>query len=398
MKATVFGISIAISLPMHVYSAALETSNQSIASFLQSNHYVEFSTAIVDANVSGHTDRPTANHSATFTETSTQDFVHDYVLSNAALKLQIQPNWSFGIIYDQPFGANLGYALAPIPAYQNTLINAVRLKMDTHNLSTILGYQPNTAWNFYTGLSHQTLKTHLKISGQLSSIVVDYMGETKTDAAQGWLTGISYQIPEYAFKTSITYRSKIRHKSLFHEQTNSNPTVSLFDITSDQNTTIETPQSVNIELQSAITSHSLLYGSLRWVNWQNFKIVSPLISSDRNPLVTLVDYQNDQWSSTLGFAYRLNEHWTSTLDVGWDSGTGNAASALNPSDGFYSIGLGGFYHFNTHLFIAGGIKYFQLNPAKASPNQNRSDNFWGALSSVNNNNAVAYGIKVGYRF
>jgi long-chain fatty acid transport protein len=36
----------------------------------------------------------------------------------------------------------------------------------------------------------------------------------KTKFRHGWLAGLSYQIPEYALKTAITYRSKINHQSI----------------------------------------------------------------------------------------------------------------------------------------------------------------------------------------
>ena len=85
-------------------------------------------------------------------------------------------------------------------------------------------------------------------------------------------------------------------------------------------------------------------------------------------------------------------------DIGRDSGTGNPASTLSPSDGFYSFGVGGFYNIHSHLFIAAGMKYLKLNKAKIQQVQNGSGSLFGPLSSVNNNNAVVYGVKVGYRF
>ncbi|TCB51083.1 hypothetical protein E0H80_06870 [Acinetobacter sp. ANC 4779] len=83
-----------------------------------------------------------------------------------ALKLQLDPNWSLGFIYDQPFGTNVGYALDPIPTSADNLVNAVHFKLDTNNLTTLVGYPPNQSWNVYRGLIYQSLKTHLKISAQ----------------------------------------------------------------------------------------------------------------------------------------------------------------------------------------------------------------------------------------
>ena len=398
MKATAFGISVCIFLPTQVFSAALETSNQSIAIFLQPKNYAEFSTVFVDANISGNTYRPEASNPSIYTETSTQDFVNPFYLSNAALKLQLDPHWSAGLIYEQPFATDIGYTLNPVASSPDDLVNAVRFKLDTDNLTALVGYQPNQSWNVYTGLSYQSLKTHLKISGQSMGLLVDYTGDLNKDSASGWLTGVSYQRPEYALQSSLTYRSKIRHRQHFQEQISTVPAIPLLNLPSGQNTTIETPQSVNLEFQTGITANHLIYGSVRWVNWQNFKITSPLISSDSNTPVTLVDYQTDQWSTTLGLAYVFNDKFTSTLDIGLDSGSGNPASTLSPSDDFYSFGVGGFYNIHTHLFIAAGIKYLKFNKAKIQQDQNGSGSLFGPLSSVNNNDAFVYGMKVGYRF
>ncbi|MFH7765721.1 outer membrane protein transport protein [Acinetobacter sp. BSP-28] len=398
MKATPFGISMCMFMPSYLYASALETSNQSIASFLQPHHYAEFSTAIVDANISGKTLRPDTNNPSTFTEISTPNFTHSFYLSNVALKLQVAPQWSFGLIYDQPFGTDIGYTLEPVVTSPADLVNAVHFKLDTHNLTALVGYQPSPFWNFYTGLSYQTLETQLKISGQSMGILADYVADTNQDPAMGWLTGISYQIPEYALKTSLTYRSKIRHKPQFHEQTSSIPEIPALNLSSTQHISIATPQSLNLEFQSGISPRNLVYTSLRWVNWKNFKMISPLMSSTESGPVNLVDYQKNQLSTTLGFAHILNEQWTTAVDIGLDSGIGNPASTLSPSDDYYSLGIGGVYHMHSNLFIAAGIKYFKLNKAKVEQNQQGSGNLFGVLSSVNHNKAIAYGLKLGYRF
>lgn len=214
----------------------------------------------------------------------------------------------------------------------------------------------------------------------------------------GWLAGINYQIPEYALKTSLTYRSKIQHTSQFYEQTSSIPAIPVLNLSSAQHISIDTPQSLNLEFKSGITPRNIVYTSLRWGNWKNFKMVSPLMSLDKATPVNLVDYQKNQLSATLGFAHIFHQQWTSALDIGMDSGIGNPASTLSPSDGYYSFGVGGFYNVQSNLFIAGGIKYFKLNKAKIETDEEGAGNLFGVLSSVNNNNAVAYGLKVGYRF
>jgi len=88
--------------------------------------------------------------------------------------------------------------------------------------------------------------------------------------------GVAYQVPELGRKVSLTYRSKIDH----HLKTNENgqslilaiekrtPSAAIFNVQSQ--TAIQTPQSVNLELQTALSKKLLVFGSFRWVNWKDF--------------------------------------------------------------------------------------------------------------------------------
>ncbi|WP_174558839.1 outer membrane protein transport protein [Acinetobacter bouvetii] len=276
-------------MPVQLYAAALETSNQSIASFLEPNDYAEVSTAIINAHIAGKTYRPDANNPSEFSEVSTPNFVKRFALSNVALKLQVQPEWSLGLIYDQPYTTDISYAFKPVLSSSAQLVNAVNFKTDSDNLTALLGYQPNLSWNYYGGVSYQNLDTQLQISGQSMGLLMDYSANAENDSAMGWLAGISYQIPAYALKTSLTYRSKIRHHPLLQEQIFSTPTILALNLSAARHINIETPQSVNFDFQSGINPNNLIYTSLRWVNWEKFKIISPLLSTTEP--VSLVDYK-----------------------------------------------------------------------------------------------------------
>ncbi|MEJ2897837.1 hypothetical protein [Acinetobacter sp. NS-4] len=106
-------------------------------------------------------------------------------------------------------------------------------------------------------------------------IQADYIANMDKDSALGWLAGISYQIPEYALKTSLTYRSKIQHTPQFYEQTSSIPAIPVLSLSSAQHISIDTPQSLNLEFQSGITPRNVIYTSLRWVNWKILKWFLP---------------------------------------------------------------------------------------------------------------------------
>lgn len=174
-------------------------------------------------------------------------------------------------------------------------------------------------------------------------------------------------------------------------------------------TLITTPQSVNLEIQSGLTANNIVYSQLRWVNWKDFEIqprqfgaVVDYAAQQYPELIkpfNLIDYKNNQWSAKLGIAHMLSDQWLTTADISWDSGNDNPAGTLNPSDGFYALGLGSLYNINKNSFISYGIKYFRFNKAKVidlDANNPITQN--STLSKVGRNTAFAHGIRVGYRF
>ena len=105
----------------------------------------------------------------------------------------------------------------------------------------------------------------------------------------------------------------------------------------------------------------------------------------------LVDYSDDQWSATVGLGHKFNAKWSGTAAVGWDSGAGNPVTTLGPVEGYWSVGLGGQYSPAENYFIQAGVKYFWLGDADAQTG--------GAVAgSFEDNTALGYGMKIGYRF
>ena len=110
----------------------------------------------------------------------------------------------------------------------------------------------------------------------------------------------------------------------------------------------------------------------------------------------LVAYTDDQWSVTTGVGRKLNEHWAGNVSVGWDSGAGNPVTTLGPTEGYWNVGLGLQYSPAANYFIAGGVKYFWLGDAQAQPGSAFGTSNY--VAEFSDNHALAYGMKIGYRF
>lgn len=289
------------------------------------------------------------------------------------------------------------------------------VEVDSQNLSFIAGFQPNKNWNIYGGAVYQTIKGKLALRGQAYSLYNGYDADIPEDGALGWLAGVSYQIPEIALKASVTYRSEIDHDVNINESIPTLPALALLGpsgaaaaaniAAASGETKITTPQSVNLDLQSGIMADTVAFANVRWVNWKDFSIRPykfGLVSEAVGPLVNrpngfnLVEYSDDQWSVNAGVGRKLSEQWAGNVSVGWDSGAGNPVTTLGPTEGYWNVGFGVQYSPTPATFISGGVKYFWLGDADAQTGAQAGSNDY--VASFEDNKAIAYGLKMGYRF
>lgn len=318
----IFILGIASICTSTLHAAAFDKTGQSVAAFLQLGNYFEASLGITDADLSGVESGTNPSHH------SISDIANTDYRPTAALKLQLALQYSFGLLYDQPFGADTeysgvnGFVATPkdtvmLPGITTTGLASATLghaptgnaksEFDIQNLSFILGYQPTKNWNLYAGPVYQTFKSQVELRGNVFSLYNGYDFHTKTVSDLGWLAGLAYQIPEKAVKVSLTYRSAITHK------VNATENAPLIDMLSTQQgrdlvnqhldymisigqmtpqkkaylnqiianlpeqedtgtTKFKSPDSVNLEFQTGLRQGTLLFGSLRWVNWSDLAL------------------------------------------------------------------------------------------------------------------------------
>ena len=158
-------------------------------------------------------------------------------------------------------------------------------------------------------------------------------------------------------------------------------------------------------MQSGIAPNTLAFANLRWVDWSSFairpgqfgavsKTVGPAVGKPNG--FDLVSYDKDQYSATVGVGRKFNDKWAGNVSLGWDSGTGEYATTLGPVDGNWNIGAGVQYSPTKNFYVGVGAKYLWLGDAKAQVSSKMgTPNYDGDFSG---NDAVAVGVKVGYRF
>lgn len=357
-------------------AAGLDRSGQSIAAFLQPGNYAEAGISILDPKVQSN-------------QLKVNDMAEDYYFPAAAIKVQATEHISIGLLYDQPFGAESLYpSNNPVFGANG---EATQVEVETHNLSALIGYQPTENWNFYAGPVWQTVEADISLRGQAyispkdpTKVLSGYDIKIHEEEAFGWLAGFAYQIPEIALKTSVTYRSEIKHKAKSVETHKLMPMLNV-----ESQLDAITPQSVNIDFQTGVAANTLAFANIRWVHWDQFAVTPKFLNSASGN--NLIDYSDDQWSATVGVGRKFNSHWSGSASVGYDSGAGNPVTTLGPTEGYWSVGLGGQYSPAENYFIQAGVKYFWLGDATARTGTTNVGEF-------EDNYALGYGLKIGYRF
>ncbi len=378
MKLNLIQTAILLSLipTTSTFAAGLDRSGQSISAFLQSGNYAEAGISVLDPDVQG------TSSVKGFEGERISDMAEDYYFPTAAIKIQATDKISLGLLYDQPFGADSQYPADTKSFSDRGEGTAVEVK--TNNITALIGYQPTENWNVYAGPVYQTVKANVSLRGAAYGALSGYDIKLKEEDAYGWLAGFAYSIPEIALKAAVTYRSEIKHEVETSESF-------AFGLLRPASTTTEvtTPQSVNIDLQTGIAQDTLAFANIRWVHWDQFAVTPDVLKAKSNN--NLIDYSDDQWSATVGLGRKFNAKWSGTAAIGWDSGAGNPVTTLGPTEGYWSVGLGGQYSPAENYFIAGGVKYFWLGDAQAQTGGKVAGNF-------EDNTAIGYGMKIGYRF
>lgn len=344
-----------------VHAAGIERSAPTTRALFEPGRYLEFSATWADPELSGQGGAALVPGvgAVPAAPAGTGDLFDSFATFGLAFKADVNDRLSYAFIIDQPWGVDTTYPTSP-GVYSN-----VRARLNATQLTGILAYDATPNVKVYGGLRAERINAEASLP-----FVGGYTIETDTQTNLGYLVGAAYQIPDIAFRVALTYYSSIEHTMNTTE----------FGVFQTQ-TDIKTPQSVNLEFQSGIAQDTLIFGSIRWVDWSEFVIRPP-----NYPLGTLVDYQEDWITYTLGVGRRFNENWSGFVQASHEPATNTVLTTLGPVDGRTSLGLGATYT-QDNVSITAGVNYVWLGEAENPLGTRFSDG-----------NALGIGVRVGYRF
>ena len=365
MKRILLTTAAAVACSGAAFAGGLDRSGQTLAFMFEKGNYAELSFGYVAPKVSG-TAVPALGGFGS------GDMAGDYMSFSLAYKAQLNDNLSLGIILDQPFGADVSY-----PGGTGYYAAASVAELDTMALTAVLKYTTDTNFSVYGGLRYQTMSASANVP-----FVASYVVSGERDGGLGYVVGVAYERPDIALRVALTYNSAITHKLDTRDASLLTGGAFVPSVT-----TVETPQSVNLEFQSGVAKDTLVFGSIRWVDWSSF-VIDP---AGYPPPTPLVSYANDTISYTLGVGRRFSEAWSAALTLGYEDPGGGFASNLGPTDGYASIGLGATYT-HDNMKVSFGVRYVDIGNARTTLNN------VSAAANFEDNSALGFGVKVGFTF
>lgn len=253
---------------------------------------------------------------------------------------------SWLLLFDQPFVANTTYGRGSYPAAFN--YGGTDADLDTYQISAGLAFDVNPAVKVYGGLRAQRLDASASIS-----FLDDYAIDAKDKWGYGGFVGAAYARPELGLRVALTYQSKISYTL------DTTETTSHFGSVKDR-TDVDTPQSVTLEAQTGINEKTLVFGSIRWVDWSEFAIEPELYATVTGVLLNerraLVDYPDDWWTYNIGVARQLTDTLAGSLSFTYEPQVDEVMTTLGPVDGRTTFGAGLSYDIG-RMNIAGGVSY-----------------------------------------
>jgi len=304
---------------------------------------------------------------------STGGMAGSYNTFSLSYKQDLNENLSFGLFINTPYGADANYTQGPYTGLKAT--------WDSTQIAALLRYEATPAVSVYGGLRYLRSKANINIPPAILNFNYSAKGSTED---LGYVVGVAYEKPEIALRVGLTYESKIKHSFPTLEQGAPFGAAGL-----NSTTEIEMPQTLTLDFQSGIAKDTLLFGSIRWSEWSAWKVSPPEFDGVIDPAnsgTQITGFDDDVVTWQLGVGRRINENWSVFARASYEEPKGGIASALSPTDGQKTFGIGGTYTKDA-VKITAGIEYVELGDAVD-----------GSGTVFEGNKAVGFGLSVGYRF
>lgn len=350
-----------------VLAAGIDRSGQDLGILFETGRRIEFSFSTVTPEIRGRD----------LLGGSTGNVTEAYQQSALGIKSDVGGNWSWALIVDQPYGADLTYGKA------SPLLGGTRVEEDTLAVAGLLRYRLNDHFSLHGGARLQQSSALIRLAGLAYGPVSGYQVKLEADSALAPIVGASFESPASALRLSVSYQHAVRHRLRTVES------APLAPLNGRSTTTVSTPRSVNIDFQTGISQSTLLFARWRWVRWSEFRV-----DPARFVAVTgegLIDPEDaDTW--TLGLAHRLAPAWSLAVALEHEPRGRRLSSPLAPANGRSGVSLAAI-HSHADWRIIAGLSYHRLGNARletGTPDVERA--------TMRGSSALGFGLRIARSF
>ncbi len=358
------GLALATLCAGSALAGGVERAARSTSILFENGTYAELRFAHVSPETSGTLAPPAP-------PVASGGMTEDFTTASLGFKTTLGEKLDIALVIDQPVGADVNY-----PAGTAYPAAGATATLESNAVTALLRYRLPSDLSLIGGVRAQRTEGR----ADLPYIPGGYTLGTSSETDFGYVIGIAWEKPEIAARVSLSYNSAIEHDFAVTE--NGAPSLPF-------TTTI--PQSVNLEAQTGIAENTLLFGSVRWVDWTAFDI-SPAgyVRGVGSPLVS---YHDDTITYSLGLGHRFSDSWSGAVTLGHEPSVGGFAGNLGPTDGFTSVGLAATYTAGD-VEITGAARYIWLGDARTESPTTPGATF----ANFTGNSAVALGLRMAYTF
>ncbi|MCF7700213.1 hypothetical protein [Loktanella sp. M215] len=377
----------------------------------EQGNYVELSYAAVKPSVSGNYQEPYATFGG---NGSTGVMSKDFSTLSGSLKYDLTPRLALGLFFNQPFGADANY---PQGFYRG-----LSAEWDSNGQTIVMKYKVTPAISVYGGVRSIESEANIVIPSQLlgastakaaataaaaaqqagdlaqaqqlgaqAQAILDpasaltgrftYTAHAEKDRQTSYIIGAAYERPEIALRVALTYETGYTHKFGTTE------TFGGADLPRST-TSISMPDVYTLDFQSGVAKDTLVFGSIRHATWSDWH-VRPAGYVDLTSGQDVTGIDSDSTTYRLGVGRKFNDAISGFVRVTYEPGNGDDLSRLAPTDGSTSFGIGGTYTKDAFK-ITGGVEYIKFG--EGNDDTSTTNTFFA------DNDAVAVGVSVGYRF
>lgn len=354
-------------------AGGIERSSQSVGILFEKGNYVELNFGGFSPDVSG---------SVAGGAVSSDDMTGGFGTYSLGYKRALNDKIDIAFVLENAIGANVGY-----PTNSLYPMHGTTAEVENMSLTAMMRYKMPQNFSAIGGL--RVLRTsgevNLRVSRPPPALPLNYSMTSSTETDFGYLVGVAWEKPEIAARVALTYNSKITHTFDAHEKF----TIAGFGVVPYETTFSSTvPESVNLEFQTGVAKDTLVFGSVRWVHWKQFDITPQAFKANTGGQ-TLVDYQSNTTTYSLGVGRKFNDQWSGAVVLGYEGSSGDKTGQLGPTDGFRSIALAGTYQATENVKVTLGVRYVDIGDA--TTNDPISGKFTG-------NSGWGAGVRVGVSF